>query len=121
MPVVNASHGQRVEANHVYVLPSDAVLTIAKQHLDLLPAAINQHERNPIDIFFASLAKAAGENAVGIVLSGAGSDGSLGVKAIKEEGGLTIAQGHDQSGPAHSGMPSSAIATGLVDVVVARR
>jgi two-component system, chemotaxis family, CheB/CheR fusion protein len=118
MPVLNASSGQRVEANHVYVLPSDAVLTISKQHLDLLPAATNQHERNPIDIFFASLAKAAGENAVGIVLSGAGSDGSLGVKAIKEEGGLTIAQGHDESGPAHSGMPSSAIATGLVDVVL---
>jgi two-component system, chemotaxis family, CheB/CheR fusion protein len=118
MPVVNASHGQRVKANHVYVLPSDAVLTISKQQLNLLPAAINQHERNPIDIFFASLAKAAGENAVGIVLSGAGSDGSLGVKAIKEEGGLTIVQGHDQSGPAHSGMPSSAIATGLVDVVL---
>jgi two-component system, chemotaxis family, CheB/CheR fusion protein len=118
MPVVNASHGQRMEPNHVYVLPSDAMLTISQRRLDLRAADIHQRERNPIDIFFASLARAAGENAVGIVLSGAGSDGSLGVKAIKEEGGLTIAQGHDQSGPTHPSMPSSAIATGLVDVVL---
>jgi chemotaxis response regulator CheB/two-component sensor histidine kinase len=118
MPVVKASHGQTVEPNHVYVPPSDAVLTISQRRLDLRAADVHQRERNPIDVFFASLARAAGENAVGIVLSGAGSDGSLGVKAIKEEGGLTIAQGHDQSGPAHSGMPSSAIATGLVDIVL---
>ncbi|MGH8176020.1 MAG: chemotaxis protein CheB [Steroidobacter sp.] len=118
MPVVNASDGQRVAGNHVYVLPSDAVLTITGDRLELHPASAEHRERNPIDVFFSSLAKAAEENAAGIVLSGAGSDGALGVKAIKEEGGLTIAQGHDNLGPAHEGMPSSAIATGLIDVVL---
>ena len=72
--------------------------------------------RNPIDIFLASLAEDRRERAVGIILSGAGSDGTLGIKAIKEQGGLTIAQGSDHSAPRHQGMPASAIASGLVDL-----
>jgi two-component system CheB/CheR fusion protein len=75
-------------------------------------------ERTPIDSFFAALAEDQGEYAIGIVLSGAGSDGTLGIKAIKEHGGLTLAQGADHTGPRHSGMPDSAIASGLVDLAV---
>ena len=71
----------------------------------------------PIDGFFDSLAADLREDAIGIVLSGTGSDGSLGLKAIKECGGLTIAQGSDGAGPEHQGMPAGAIATGVVDLV----
>jgi hypothetical protein len=72
---------------------------------------------HPIDIFFDSLAVELGERAIGVVLSGTGSDGALGLKAIKARGGLTLVQGSDGTAPQHSGMPMSAIATGAVDVV----
>ena len=118
MPVRHAADGDPVEPNNVYVLPPDALLTIEGGHLHIhAPDAVNR-ERNPIDIFFGTLADDQGENAIGIVLSGSGSDGSLGIKAIKEKGGLTLAQGADHSMPRHSSMPSSAIATGLVDLVL---
>ena len=71
----------------------------------------------PIDAFFDSLGAALGEQSVGIVLSGTGSDGALGLKAIKECGGLTIAQGSDGTAPQYGEMPAGAIATGSVDLV----
>ena len=79
---------------------------------------MGEHARQPIDLFFNSLADDRGDHAIGIVLSGSGSDGTLGIKAIKERGGLTLAQGSDHSAPRHTGMPSSAIGTGLVDLIV---
>jgi two-component system, chemotaxis family, CheB/CheR fusion protein len=118
MPVLSATDDAPLRANHVYVLPSDSVLTVANGRLQLKHARGAARERNPIDVFFASLARDRGERTIGIVLSGAGNDGTLGVKAIKEEGGLTIAQGHDGSGPAYESMPASAISSGLVDLVV---
>lgn len=107
-----------LRADHVYVLPADAVLTLSGNSLQLRDLGSGPRERNPIDIFFASLAKEAGERAVGVVLSGAGSDGTLGIKSIREQGGLTIAQGHNHSGPRYESMPASAIASGLVDMVL---
>ena len=74
--------------------------------------------RRPIDEFFDSLATDLGEDAIGIVLSGTGHDGALGLKAIKARGGLTLAQGSNGTAPQHSGMPTSAIATGAVDLIV---
>jgi two-component system CheB/CheR fusion protein len=118
MPVVNATHGGRVQAGHIYVLPAEHVLTLQGSELILQHLEEGQRERNPIDVFFSSLAKQWHERSVGIVLSGAGTDGTLGIKAIKEEGGLTIAQGHGASGPAYDSMPSSAVASGLVDIVL---
>ncbi|HEV8331225.1 MAG TPA: chemotaxis protein CheB [Steroidobacteraceae bacterium] len=118
MPVANATHGARLQPGHVYVLPAEHVLTVKGAELQLLRLAPGHHERNPIDVFFTSVAKHWRENSVGIVLSGAGSDGTLGVKAIKEEGGLTIAQGQNGSGPAYDSMPLSAVASGLVDLVL---
>lgn len=118
MPVVNATHGARVQAGHIYVLPSEHVLTMRGAELQLQRVEEGHRERNPIDVFFASIAKQWGEHSVGVVLSGAGTDGTLGVKAIKEEGGLTIAQGHGISGPAYDSMPSSAVSSGLVDLVL---
>ena len=75
-------------------------------------------EATPIDEFFDSLAADLGEDAIGIVLSGTGHDGALGLKAIRARGGLTLAQGTDGTAPQHSGMPNSAIATGAVDLIV---
>jgi two-component system, chemotaxis family, CheB/CheR fusion protein len=118
MPVMEAIDGRELEANHVYVLQPDALLTIEDGRLRTRPKNDKKGEHHPIDIFFSSLANECGENAIGIVLSGSGSDGTLGIKAINEAGGLTIAQGTDDSGPRHDGMPSSAIASGLVDLVL---
>ena len=115
LPVEVAVDGQVVEADKVYVMPPNATLTIADGRLGLAEVPHDRHERAPIDIFFSSLARSCGEHAVGVVLSGSGADGVLGVKAIKENGGLTMAQTLDGSGPGFTGMPDSAIASGLID------
>ena len=116
--VLNASDGELLRAGCVYVMPADSVLSVHEERLQVRHTNSEQRERNPIDVFFATLATDLRERAVGIILSGAGSDGTLGIKAIKEDGGLTIAQGHSSTGPRHDSMPHSAIASGLVDLVV---
>ncbi len=116
IPVVEARDEQLVEPGHVYVLPPGAVLTIHNSRLDLRRTGVAEHERAPIDVFFASLAEDQGEHAIGVVLSGGGSDGTLGLKAIKEHGGLTVAQGSNLTRPRFSEMPSSAVAAGIVDL-----
>lgn len=113
-----AHDNQPVEKDKVYILPPGAILTIADGRLRLEPTDAVDHQRKPIDIFFSSLARDQGEYAVGVVLSGSGADGVLGVKAIKEHGGVTLAQATDSSGPGFSGMPDSAIASGLVDFAI---
>jgi two-component system CheB/CheR fusion protein len=118
MPVVNARDDQPVEAEHVYVLPSSAVLTIHEGRLRLRHTGSGQRERAPIDVFFTSLAEDQGEHAIGVVLSGGGSDGTLGLKAVKENGGLTIAQGANVTRPRFGDMPSNAVAAGFVDLVL---
>jgi len=118
LPVEEAHEDQKVEKNHVYVLPPHASLTIKDGRLKLLETDTDFHQRAPIDLFFASLAEDCAEYAVGVILSGSGTDGVLGVKAIKERGGLVLAQASDGSGPGFSGMPESAIASGLVDFAV---
>ena len=119
MPVVPARDGEEVQPGHAYVLPNDALITLSGRRLVLRrqpPEA--QRERQPIDLFFASLAEDQGEAAIGIVLSGSGSDGTLGLKAIKEHGGLTIAQGSDATAPRYPSMPNSAVASSVVDLVL---
>ena len=113
-----AHDNQLVEKDKVYILPPGAILTIVDGRLRLEPTDAVDHQRKPIDIFFSSLARDQGEYAVGVVLSGSGADGVLGVKAIKEHGGVTLAQASDASGPGFSGMPDSAIASGLVDFAI---
>lgn len=115
LQVVVAADGMPIESGYVYVMPAKAILGVADGCLTLRVPDPVQRERNPIDLFFADLAREFGEYAVGIVLSGGGSDGTLGIKAIKERGGLTFAQGTDGTKPRHPDMPASAIATGLVD------
>jgi len=117
LPVVEAQHGMRVEPNRVYVIPPDATLTIEDGRLLLVKPAPPRSSRRPIDSFFSSLAKDQGDNAVSIVLSGVGSDGSVGLAAVKEAGGLTIAQAEFDH-HVMPGMPQSAAATGFVDYVL---
>jgi two-component system CheB/CheR fusion protein len=117
MPVTEAVDGDRVVAGHVYVIPPDATLTIHDGILRVCKPAPPRQHRWPINTFFTSLAEDRGDCAVCIVLSGTGSDGALGVGAIKEHGGLTLAQsGFDHL--AMSGMPASAASTGLVDDIL---
>jgi two-component system CheB/CheR fusion protein len=118
MPVVNARDDQPVEAQHVYVLPPSAVLTIREGRLRLRHTGAAERERAPIDVFFTSLAEDQGERAIGVVLSGGGSDGTLGLKAVKENGGLTVAQGANLTRPLFADMPSNAVAAGFVDLVL---
>jgi CheB methylesterase len=88
MPVVDVRDGEKVAAQHVYVLPSGATLTIGEGRLRLRRSGTAEHERTPIDVFFTSLAEDQAGHAIGIVLSGGGSDGTLGLNAIKENGGV---------------------------------
>src|SRR6201997_2657471 len=118
MPVAIAQDGARVEPGWVYVLPENALLSVEKRRLRVRKPNAFQRERKPIDIFFSSLAKDQAEYAVGIVLSGGDGDGTLGIKAIKEHGGLTLAQAADGSGPRYPDMPQTAIASGFVDLAV---
>jgi two-component system CheB/CheR fusion protein len=115
MPVVVAADGMLVEVNSIYVLPPGPAFTISGGRLALRQVVSGVRDRKPIDTFFSDLAIDQGELAVGIVLSGGDGDGTLGIKAIKEHGGLTLAQTPDGHGPQHPSMPESAISTGLVD------
>src|SRR5215475_9852096 len=117
IPTRVAGADQAVEPDHVYVCPPDHILTIDQGRLRL-KAREDAVQRRPIDVFLSSLANDRSELAVGVLLSGSGSDGALGMKAIKERGGFTLAQGHDGTRPQHSEMPESAIASGVVDLVV---
>jgi len=120
MRVTEIASGCVVEANCVYVPPAGSIVTLRDGQLHLhRPAANERRELTPIDLFFDSLATALREDATGVILSGTGSDGTLGLKAIKLRGGLTLAQSVDGTFPLHNGMPASAIATGAVDIVAA--
>jgi two-component system, chemotaxis family, CheB/CheR fusion protein len=114
MRVAEAEDGMGVRPNTIFIIPPDATLTIRGGVLHVTKPAPPRESRYPIDAFFNSLAEDQGENAVCIVLSGTGSDGTSGLRAIKHQGGLTMAQaGFDHI--ALTGMPLSAAATGLVD------
>ncbi|MEZ5650883.1 MAG: chemotaxis protein CheB [Burkholderiaceae bacterium] len=115
MPVRQAEEGARVEPDHVYMIPPNRSMTIKSGVLHLSEPAERRGMRMAIDTFLRSLADDQGEWAVGIVLSGTGSDGTAGLRSIKANGGLTLAQ--DPASAAYDGMPSSAISAGVVDVV----
>jgi two-component system CheB/CheR fusion protein len=113
LPVVEITDGMTVEPNHVYVVPPDATLTISDGRLRLV-RPVTPHGANSIDEFLLSLAAERDELAACVVLSGTGSDGTIGLRAVKEAGGLTIAQADAE----YDGMMRSAVATGLVDFVL---
>jgi two-component system, chemotaxis family, CheB/CheR fusion protein len=116
MPVLRAEDGMRVEADTIYLIPPKKNLRIFHGKLLL---SEQEHDRGinlPIDIFLRSLAEDQGEKAIGIILSGTGSDGMRGVRAIKESGGMVMVQ--DAESAKFDGMPRSAISTGLADFVL---
>src|SRR5262245_61794863 len=117
MPVKTASDGVALNPNELHVCPPDHIMTMVDGKLRLQIRA-DEAQRKPIDVFLSSLAEEHGEASIGILLSGGGSDGTLGIKAIKERGGLTLAQGGDGTGPLQTGMPDTAIAAGVVDLVL---
>lgn len=114
MNVYQAENGMAIEADTVYLIPPKKYLTVRDGKLVLTeaPGTLN----HPIDAFFASLAEEMKEHAIAVVLSGTGSDGTNGVKAVKEVGGLVIAQDPDSA--KFDGMPRSVINTGLADFVL---
>jgi two-component system CheB/CheR fusion protein len=114
--VREAQHGQTVEPNHVYVIPPNTNLALAKGILHLSPRPEGQGPHLPVDYLFRSLAEEQQGRAIGVILSGTGSDGTQGVCEIKAVGGITFAQ--EEKTAAHGGMPASAIISGCVDFVL---
>ncbi len=115
MRVREAVDAQRIERNSVYVIPPGSELTVLGGALHLAKPAEPRGQRLPIDVLFSSLARELGEQAIGVVLSGMGSDGSQGLQAIKTQGGLTLAQKPESA--QFDSMPRSAIAKGCVDII----
>lgn len=116
MPVLQATDGTRLEPNHVYVAPPGEHLAILGGTLHLIHVEAENSPRLPIDHFFRSLAEDQHARAIGIVLSGTGTDGTIGLRTIKAESGMAMVQ-QPQSAK-FAGMPSSAVATGLADYVL---
>ncbi|MCG8478325.1 MAG: hypothetical protein MI724_04450, partial [Spirochaetales bacterium] len=114
MAIRPAEDGMEIRPGSIYLIPRKKNMTVYKRKLFLTE---QEHGLNlPIDIFLQSLAEDVGEQAIGIILSGTGSDGTRGVRSIKEAGGLVIAQDEDDA--KFDGMPRSAISTGIVDFVL---
>ncbi|RJQ50319.1 MAG: PAS domain-containing protein [Nitrospiraceae bacterium] len=116
MRIFVVEDGMKVEPNCMYLNPPDRDVAVMNQVFHLISPQESQHVRLPIDFFFRSLADEMGDKAICIVLSGTGTDGTLGLKAIKGEGGMTMVQDAIQA--KYDGMPRSAISTGLVDFVL---
>ncbi len=117
IPVVEISDNVHVNPNQVYVIPSNKILLATDGILKLSPRPGKEKLNLPIDIFFSSLAEVHQAHAIGVVLSGTGADGTIGLKDIKDHGGLTIAQDPDSA--AYGGMPQHAIDEGIVDFIIA--
>jgi two-component system, chemotaxis family, CheB/CheR fusion protein len=115
MKVQQAKDGMKVQPDHVYVIPPNRDMSILHKTLQLLEPSMPRGLRMPIDFFFRHLAEDQMENSIAIIFSGMGSDGTLGIKAIKEKMGMVMVQ--DPGSTKYDGMPQSAINTGLVDFV----
>ncbi len=116
MVTTEAADGMVIAPDHLYVIPPGTYLSVADGALRLTEPLARHGARLPFDHLLASLALAYGARAAAVVLSGTGADGSLGIKAIRENYGLIIAQSPDEA--EYSGMPASAIHTGLVDLTL---
>lgn len=115
MPVSEVKTGTRTEANHVYVIPPKCNLGISDGVLETSPRP-DSGRNMPVDSFLRALAADRGSNALGVILSGTASDGTLGLQAIKAAGGITFAQ--EMRTAKYDGMPASAIAAGVVDFIL---
>jgi two-component system CheB/CheR fusion protein len=118
IPVIEIEDDIKVEPDRIFVIPTNKMLVANDDVLQLSEREIKtKPERNEvIDVFFKSLAEVYQTHAVGVVLSGTASDGTAGLKTIKDYGGLTFAQ--DEASAAYEGMPNSAVQAGVVDFVL---
>jgi two-component system CheB/CheR fusion protein len=116
MKVIEAEHGILVEPNSVYVIPNNKLLTISKGKLQLSEKNFEKAPNTAIDHFLRSLAEDQGSKAIAIILSGTGTDGTKGIKAIQNNGGMVLVQ--DPMSARFDGMPNSAIATGYADFIL---
>ena len=115
LSVREAGEQMRVEADHVYVIPPNAELTLVQGMIHVMPPTEPRGMRLPVNVLFSSLARERGASAIGVVLSGMGSDGTQGLQALKAVGGLTVVQ--EPSSAQFDSMPRSAIAAGCADIV----
>jgi two-component system CheB/CheR fusion protein len=116
MPVMQVMEPVKVKPNHVYVIPPNHQLTFEDSTLHLVAPQQAPGRRVTIDLFFRTLAQAYGQRAVAVILSGSDSDGVIGLKHVRAQGGVTIAQ--DPNEAEHESMPATAISTGMVDWVL---
>jgi len=116
MDVSLAEEGVTVEPNNVYVIPANRDITLNEGQLHLEEPLSPRGMRHTIDIFLRSLAEDRVDHAIAVILSGTGTDGTQGVKAVKEAGGIVVVQ--DENSAKYPGMPQSAIATGVADIVI---
>jgi two-component system, chemotaxis family, CheB/CheR fusion protein len=114
LPVTQVRTRAALAHNHIYIIPTDKRVLVAAGHLELVELEPMQEQRLQIDLFFRTLAEQHGDGAA-VILSGAGSGGALGIRAIKDKGGLLLVQAPEEA--EHDAMPRNAIATGLVDAV----
>jgi two-component system chemotaxis response regulator CheB len=114
--VIEAIDGDTMKPSTVYIAPPNRHLLVNEGNIQLTSTAFFHFSRPSIDLLFESIAATFGERAIGIILTGSGQDGSMGIKAIKETGGTTIAQ--DEATSEYGSMPQSAISTGMVDLVL---
>ena len=115
MPVVQVEKQQKLLANHVYVVPPDRRLQLTDHEITAFEFEEPRGQRTPIDLFFRSLAERLGDG-FAVILSGAGSDGAIGVRAVKEAGGIILVQ--DPNEAEYASMPRSAIASGPADFIL---
>lgn len=116
MEVCTAEEGMTVEQNVVYVIPANRDMTLSGGQLHLEEPQAPRGMRHTIDVFLRSLAADMEENAIAVILSGTGTDGTQGVKAVKEGGGIVVVQ--EEATAKYPGMPQSAIATGVADLIL---
>ncbi|WP_372918621.1 chemotaxis protein CheB [Salegentibacter sp.] len=116
LPIVEISDSLQIRQGHIYLIPPVNNLVLENNRLHLVDKPKDQSLNLPIDIFFESLAKIKKEKAIGVILSGTGSDGTRGIRAIKENDGMIMVQDPEEA--KFDGMPQSAINTGLVDYVL---
>lgn len=116
IPIAEVTDGTVAEPNHIYVIPANTEMVIEKGVLKLGARERTAGRHLPIDHFFQSLAQDLGDRAIGVILSGTGSDGTAGCRAIRAGGGITFAQ--DEQSAKYSDMPRSAVSAGCIDFIL---
>lgn len=116
MPVLEAAHDMVLQCDHVYIIPPNTNLAIAQGHFHITPRGEGRGPHLPVDYLFRSMAEDQKARAIGVVLSGTGSDGTQGLCEIKAVGGITFAE--DEKSARYTGMPMSAAGSGCVDFIL---